>query len=626
MSLLAAVVAAMPILGFISPAHAQYRVGEDGHANDANNRIGSGGYNSGRDASMRPYGATGNQIVTGNSTGLSYFHGGISYTDPAEFRQSTGSIASDRFLAISSPINYAQRTGSQYQPFYSTGQLVAPPPGSNFVKTPGGGGLLPAPPLQNSPNDRRLGIVTNAQNDTTLLPTPGELVMPGPVDSSGNASALTASPLYGLRQWSPNDPGDAYFLSRYTNVRPEGAGAGTKLDNAAIMRMRQELNGTIVQPNAQPQALQQQPLQQTQQQPLDSNVVGPSAPAAAKSTGVTGGALTPAPQGSQGPQGQAPAGSPMNPSLSGQALSSAVSNPALIASGSSNQGVVQRLLIPPEEQSTQIADLERRYARVKGDLTGAQANQLYNREVALRDNPPEEPLTADGQPRRSAAANAQANAQANTPANAQAGANGQTLAGPDYAKANQEILNRSTSNPMVKGPLTEDRPYVITSLATGVKAKGLADLLTSAEDQMRRGKFTDALDTYDSAQRVAPNNPFIALGRSFAELGASYYGRAEGDLRRAVTAEPAVLAGRYDLKGFLGEDRLKFVVKDLRDIAAAEKAQRPVFLLAYIFHNVGDDDGAARQLDDAEKRGGQDPVLNLMRTAWDLQKPAPAGN
>jgi len=177
-------------------------------------------------------------------------------------------------------------------------------------------------------------------------------------------------------------------------------------------------------------------------------------------------------------------------------------------------------------------------------------------------------------------------------------------------------------NPMLSGPITgNDKPYVITSLATGIKAKGLADLLTTAELQMRQGKFSTALDTYDMARQVAPNNPFAVLGRAFAELGEASYGRAESDLRRSFMAESgAVLLGQYDLRGFLGEDRLKFVVKDLKDINSKEKNERSAFLLGYIAHNVGDDESASKLLDDAELRsGGNDPIIQLMRQNWQLK-------
>jgi tetratricopeptide (TPR) repeat protein len=180
--------------------------------------------------------------------------------------------------------------------------------------------------------------------------------------------------------------------------------------------------------------------------------------------------------------------------------------------------------------------------------------------------------------------------------------------------------------PMVTEPLQHDadeQPYIVTSLATGIRAKGLADLMKSAENQMRDGHFNAALDSYDSAEQVAPNNPFIAMGRGFAEMGASYYGKAELDLRRAIAAEPALLAGRYDIKGFLGEDRLKFVVNDLTDIYQSEKdSVRPAVLLGFISHNEGDDTAAAKYLNAADQRaGGRDPIITVMREDWGFVTP-----
>ena len=82
-----------------------------------------------------------------------------------------------------------------------------------------------------------------------------------------------------------------------------------------------------------------------------------------------------------------------------------------------------------------------------------------------------------------------------------------------------------------------------------------------------------------------------------------------------------MLVGQYDLKGFLGEDRLKFIVKDLKEIMSSEKSERPAFLLAYISHNVGDDENAAKYLTEVERRaGGDDAVIRLMRETWGLKK------
>src|ERR1035441_3728110 len=107
--LLSAVALAVAMMGSLSSVHAQYRVNEDGHLNDANNRIGSGGYNGGRSTFPNAYGnasniinnnAVNNAIISGNVTGLGYFHGAAP-TDPNVVPLSTGSTQTDKFLAIS---------------------------------------------------------------------------------------------------------------------------------------------------------------------------------------------------------------------------------------------------------------------------------------------------------------------------------------------------------------------------------------------------------------------------------------------------------------------------------------------------------------------------------------------
>src|SRR3954447_13537278 len=59
-ALAAAVAAAVPLFAATRPASAQYRIENDGRARDANNRLGSGGYNDG--AGVRVPTVTANQI------------------------------------------------------------------------------------------------------------------------------------------------------------------------------------------------------------------------------------------------------------------------------------------------------------------------------------------------------------------------------------------------------------------------------------------------------------------------------------------------------------------------------------------------------------------------------------
>ena len=70
---------------------------------------------------------------------------------------------------------------------------VAPPP--NFVQTNvGSGAYVPAAPMHNRPlSDQRVGAVNFAQ--PFVLPAPGQLLLPGPVDPSAGQQYITATPL-----------------------------------------------------------------------------------------------------------------------------------------------------------------------------------------------------------------------------------------------------------------------------------------------------------------------------------------------------------------------------------------------------------------------------------------------
>ena len=191
-------------------------------------------------------------------------------------------------------------------------------------------------------------------------------------------------------------------------------------------------------------------------------------------------------------------------------------------------------------------------------------------------------------------------------------------------------VNRQTDTTKKPGDKTAAKvkkaePIQVKSFAAGMKAKGLNELAQQAEDLVRQGKFNAALDKYDTAQQVAPNNPMIKMGRAVAELGGSYYARAETHIREAFQQNPALMLAQYDLRNLLGEERLQTLVKDLRNLAGADKRDpRPVFLLSFIAYNTGSAQTADAYLDLADKRGGgRDPVLRSIRDHWTLPDKTP---
>jgi hypothetical protein len=587
--LAAAVAAALPaivLLGWSSTAQAQFQDTTGGHALDASNRIGSGGYN-GPAVSHYDYNVN-NNVVTGNVSGLNYFHGNkTSEFDPNVFQGNTGSSSFNGFNSAAAPVNYAQRGTGQpnYVPYYNTGNQVGAPP-QNFVSAPGGLGYIPAPaisPLTPTGYDGRLDLTNTDPTKGNLL-TQGQLNVAGPVDpSTGTQSMFSMSPLYGVQNGAPNGKQNSMFNSQTYNTPTRSPANPARMTPADVQRMRNELNNTVV------------PTNQT-----NSNNTSTSN----QNNNQTNAVQNP---GTAGPAGQTSplAGSNLNSSLqlnnpaaqtnnlaSNQSLNNPVTNTQLSSSLNSGQSLQNQLIVPPAKQSKQLAELERRFAKDKSKPDDVQATQRLNQELIAQ---------------RTAAQNFDAGASKNTKTE---------NTNPDNTApkpAAQPILTKP-------GASAEDnQPYLITSLAAGIDAKGLAGLMKTAEDQMRQGKFTEAVDTYDTAEQVAPNNGFVYLGRGFAGLGASYYGKADQDLTRAFNSEPAILLGKYDLKGFLGEDRLKFVHDDLEDIANQEKGARPLVLLGFIAHNSGDDILAGKDLAEAQRRGGYADVIKTMREAWNIK-------
>jgi tetratricopeptide (TPR) repeat protein len=613
---LGAVMAATPVLALTGSALAQYRV-DDSHANDANNRIGSGGYNNAHDLTPRNLSVSGNDIISGNVSGNSFFRGvPMGTDDPNFFRAGVLSPTLDRFNAISAPVNYGQRsTGASAAQVYYNGdtQSTAPPP--NFVSQVGSSGYTPpaAGSNQNQMYDARLGYngqigAVNSPADQTFKLTPGEFDLPGPTDTSGNATTLTASPIYGIRDWRMDDSSSQYFLSQYSNVRVASPSDRDRVSNAAIQQMRSELNKTVLQgPDGQTPdnpANGQNPNNATNANP--NNLV---ASAIGTTSNVQNGAL------------------PAHP------LGSSLNTPPLNGDLTTDQSTQQTLtaLPAPDKQSSQILELETRRKKLIADsktkLDDVQASQRFNEQLKYKKDVEAAKTGASGATGTIPGAGAAMGGTSTTRptgmgAAAPAGATpGAAMPGHVAPNTPAPTTPAPALKPVVTAPLHHDadeQPYVVTSLATGIRASGLADLMKTAENQMRQGHFNSALDSYDAAEQVAPNNPFISLGRGFAELGASYYGKAENDIRRSVTSEPALLAGKYDLKGFLGEDRLSFVIKDLSDIYQSEKdSARPALLLGFIYHNQGDNAAAANYLSAADQRSsGHDPAVKLMREEW----------
>lgn len=605
----AAVAAVLSGLG-TAAATAQVRDNGDGRALDANNQVGSNGYNNvpGSDGRNRSF-YTSQQIITGNVTrGLS-FRGVVPYTDSRAFRGPTVGNFSDRFVRDSSGVADGQVTGLEAPTaFYARSRVVPPPTGferegftGGYINRSGNAFETNSFSARGSYDSYAVDDPFSARSRERLLATPA----PGANDAqqANQAVLITASPLYGVRQWNNTERSTQdFFNPRGPTDSIERAGFG--LDPTTVERMRNEVNQNGI------------PADQRTDQPGQENgglsPTGEAAQPLNTPLNATPGDPTGANPGGDAGQGAQPLGANIDP----------------------GNGVRSRLVVPANQQSQLYRELVRRYDRqqqnqpVSPQESARQFNTLRRAQQAETPGQADQNTTAGGQ-----APGAQ------QPGGAPAVSMLPGISMPPAPVPGELPPRRSTDRPEApprpRVPVPADAPPApteaptalkITSLAQGIPAAGLRDLMTTAEQLLKDGKYDSAIEKYDAAAMVAVENPLITLGRAQAELGATYYRRAENDLRRAIEREPALLKGEYDLRTFLGQERLQYVVQDLKALADREPTDaRSMLLLAYIAYNTGMAEQAAAFLNEAAKRaGGNDRTVDLMRQVWTLPAGEPA--
>lgn len=558
-------VLAMAVAGVLAVtqiAGAQHRVDRSG-ANDANPRVGSNGRNEVRSQQMSPW-QLNNAIIYGNVTGGKQFRDSVQSRDPREFRGTTAGRNLDNFVRDSSGVTtggIATFNANQTRAYYGDSRGVAPPPGFTGVQSLGGY-TAPQPSAWRQVDPRLQPV---SAGTTTMVLRPDAFGGPGAVDTQFAPGAVVVPPTGGTGAQQGVNPA---LLSDYTLLNRTSASV---LSPDALSDLRT----------------------------LDQN-----AP-------LTVGGV---PQPSRNAAGETSTSTLNNTLLSPSALSGASTNDALAEPSVSNT-LPQQQTVEPGIRSQIVGMAEQ--SSVYGNLVARKAEQEQAKRPGQAN---EEAARAFNEQLRKREAEAKA------------------AAGKDQPKPGKVIEQETAPRPEDNKPDTGAKPaeqpkpdagavvpgnvapLKVGSLAGAGGSKGLNDLLARAESQMREGKYASAIESYDAAETVTPGNSLVKLGRAHAELGGQYYRRAEASLRKTLSADKNLLAGQYDLKGMIGEQRLTDIEKDLRELL--EKNPNDVgfaVLLAYIYYNTGDERRAAAQLDIADKRaGGKDEFVKLLKQSWTL--------
>jgi tetratricopeptide (TPR) repeat protein len=589
-------VAGVP-LALAAAAFGQQQV-NNGNVSDANNQIGSGGSN----------GAVQQQPIN---------------QAPANIQQQGYyNYLANHGLLTNSRIN--ENIHQNINTNNSNGTVGANSGGQQTFTLPAS--ALPPPPPAPSPTQIGLnGYVStyiNQQNDTRLqplmangnynpLPAPDELDLPGPVDPSAASSYFENSWVSGM---GPLDLGTQSSLITPTNLNPSPLtpnSATPGVTNPGVAAPGP--TGPVEQARLSEQQVEQirQELNNAPNQTAPGNPANPSnsnSNTANSNTGPTGSSLN----------GTSASGNqPIQPTN----LTSTQIKPTNLAgtAGDLSTGQMSRQeltlanLPPAWQQSSQFAELRQRLDEYNkaNPMSDEEANreflaalQAYRKAMASTANPE----NAGQMPQRPAG---------NVPGGMPAGA--PTPGGSAIVPGGNEPLPPAPSN------ATAFKPLEVTDLAAGMDSKALSDLVHEAETLVQTQQYIRAISVYDDAVRVAPNNPLMYIGRAEAELGGAFYRQAEIDLRLAFRQDNAVLMGQFDLSKQFGDDRLRYIEADLKQVAADQPdTATPVFLLAFITYNSGREEQAAEWLNLAAERTRGDDIIPLLQHYWNLQPSGPA--
>ena len=544
------------------PTVAQYRVGDDGAALDANNRIGSGGYNTRRLAPVAP---TADQIVTGNVTGGKAFRGRVYSGDQTAFRGSLGTDTSDKFTRDSSGAptrGQPVATPGAASAYYSRDRTVAPPAGyrvSPYTQT-----LVLDPRAQRGAVDLQNNLPPSSSRiyDPSQ---PTELILSGP-GAMGDGNTYLASPLYGLKSASAGSAasrGDPRLAATRAELRGLDPIVLADLSRQARENLvdvgSDEYRGLVAEAGA--------------------RQVGPGAPVAGAAAPVEPGTAFVRPAGAE----------PAVPGLTGPVVTV---KPA--------EEKVDRGDRKPEEAGKENAGKD--IADPKGVVKPENDAGAGNEKQPERKQGPRADASGGGE-----AKNTQLQEMSRRWI--------------DALPASKETGGRAGNlklDAVALAPVGKMQAVEVANLSDGISQASVKTVVKDAESLVAQGKYLEALARYELAEAAAPNDATIALGRGNTELASGRYVAAEASIRRAIATEPGVLLAKMDLRKVMGDERLQTIVRELKLIAVDEKSgsNAPV-LLAYIAYHTGNGSRAGELLDEAIRRsGGNDPTLSLLKARY----------
>ena len=119
------------------------------------------------------------------------------------------------------------------------------------------------------------------------------------------------------------------------------------------------------------------------------------------------------------------------------------------------------------------------------------------------------------------------------------------------------------------------------------------EFMREGDRMLKSGRYYDAVQEYQAAVRVNPQNPLARIGAALALFGAGENYSAASQLRRAFELFPPLMETQLDIPAMMHlatfQLRLQGLKKDLKENALLADRPSPLLLAAYLHKSIGED-------------------------------------
>ena len=119
------------------------------------------------------------------------------------------------------------------------------------------------------------------------------------------------------------------------------------------------------------------------------------------------------------------------------------------------------------------------------------------------------------------------------------------------------------------------------------------EFMREGDRMLKSGRYYDAVQEYQAAVRVNPQNPLARIGAALALFGAGENYSAASQLRRAFELFPPLMETKLDIPAMMHlatfRQRLLGLKKDLKENALLADRPSPLLLAAYLHQSIGED-------------------------------------